>query len=153
MNNAIKKLIESGKWQPIETAPRDATVILGKSEYSERIGTIRWMEIEGSVLKGHWSGIGLGIDKPTHWMPIPTGNAGYDAKDDLWLFNVEYKTSHDGVIGQYVEFIKLDDRLANALEIAVEALQAMSLWEDGSVSYNALEKIKTIAETTNDQLT
>lgn len=59
---------DRGGWLPIETAPRDGTVILAMLTDSD---------IPQSVLyqKGwriHWDGYYLsGYDGPTHWQPLP----------------------------------------------------------------------------------
>ena len=70
-------------WQPIETAPRDGTVILvfqgaGDGFYTEKgqIGTARWREqlmLGGSMT---WCAADCcdGVttyDNATHWMPLP----------------------------------------------------------------------------------
>lgn len=49
------------QWQPIETAPRDGTEILG---YREGLGTwiVNWDPDEQDFSPG-WT--------PTHWMPLP----------------------------------------------------------------------------------
>lgn len=65
------------KWQPIDTAPKDGTVILG---YEKRgIVSMYWetyfIRPEGEVF-GFWE---LGVEEeesddmwtPTHWMPLP----------------------------------------------------------------------------------
>ena len=52
------------KWEPIETAPRDGTVIdLWDSEFG-RITEQWWDEDDGC-----WSG--FGPENITHWMPLP----------------------------------------------------------------------------------
>lgn len=126
MSDAIKKLIESGKWQPIEKLPRDEDSC--------------YLILDGDK-----------IDVDSY------KTAFYDAKDDLWLFNAEYEISHDDVIEQSVEFIKPDDRLANALEIAVEALNKIRAEERSGATSAELSiiagdgviKMQTIAEATN----
>ena len=62
-------------WQPIETAPRDGTTVLGYlpgrrlDEDRDDVVTIYWHDLWGTP---GWciteSGEGVG---PTHWMPLP----------------------------------------------------------------------------------
>lgn len=63
-------------WQPIETAPMDATPVL-LWQNGRRI-TGRWMpRFYGEVLRwdmGNWQssdGFDLFYQPPTHWMPLP----------------------------------------------------------------------------------
>lgn len=65
-------------WQPIETAPKDGTDILVKSE--EGVYQARWLKFdlerlcyfEALRLSEHGCGCcGDDSAKPTHWMPIP----------------------------------------------------------------------------------
>lgn len=58
------------EWQPIETAPKDGTVLLG---YENKAGvemfTFRWCEHRGWISEipwGDWDRV-----DPTHWMPLP----------------------------------------------------------------------------------
>jgi hypothetical protein len=66
-------------WQPIETAPKDGSWVLGydaKSAYPDMACETMWIVRHGNG--GGWSG---GRDweilldgqycKPTHWMPLP----------------------------------------------------------------------------------
>lgn len=75
------------KWQPIETAPRDGTVILLTAIEDDgslfEIHPMQWAHIQrngffpGKV--GMWTAPGgeytwnghPGVDGPTHWMPLP----------------------------------------------------------------------------------
>jgi hypothetical protein len=54
-------------WQPIETAPRDGTLILMWIEHT--------IDIKGGPMIGGWhKKIGFSasrFDVPTHWMPLP----------------------------------------------------------------------------------
>ena len=65
-----------GKWQPIETAPKDGTEILAcwdapTPEYKTR-GVVRW-EIYNAVGDGYWATApGDWNKRCTHWMPLPT---------------------------------------------------------------------------------
>jgi hypothetical protein len=62
-------------WQPIETAPKDGTRILGWSEKHvwKGIHTCYWGR-DGELNPSRWHGghcrIGH-IDQPTHWMQLP----------------------------------------------------------------------------------
>ena len=50
-------------WSPIESAPRDGTVILVP---------LRRFDGRVDVVTTHWSLSGwAGADKPTHWQPLP----------------------------------------------------------------------------------
>ena len=56
-------------WQPIETAPKALTPILGyRGDFPElcRVAVIAWYE-------GHWIGSALSLvmERPTHWQPLP----------------------------------------------------------------------------------
>lgn len=80
------------EWQPIKTAPRDGTHIIGRgpSVYSDGTVTIgeiwweidRWSQWETvdaktkklvDYEKGHWQGVDI---IPEYWMPIPPLTAG-----------------------------------------------------------------------------
>ncbi len=56
-------------WQPIETAPKDGTVIIGALIQRGRL----WRATDM-----YWNGLsfytvngGYGVPKMTHWMPVP----------------------------------------------------------------------------------
>jgi hypothetical protein len=69
------------KWQPISTAPRDGTDILGCYAWTMADGVYRIGWIADGYLDGHFDGgrwvfASLGIDPeeysaPTHWMRLP----------------------------------------------------------------------------------
>ena len=55
-------------WQPIATAPKDGTLILGF--FDETICTIEWFIYDGG--RGQWETFyGESEVVPTHWMPLP----------------------------------------------------------------------------------
>jgi hypothetical protein len=64
------------EWQPIETAPKDGTTVLGyfggRSGYVSRqdIVPICWSGWGGGVWDNATSGHHMG-DDPSHWMPLP----------------------------------------------------------------------------------
>jgi hypothetical protein len=73
----------SNEWQPIETAPKDGTHIIGydpsDSIYAGVKG-IHWIPEEKRMFDGHeitrkgyWakSVHDCCVEKPTHWMPLP----------------------------------------------------------------------------------
>lgn len=56
------------EWQPIETAPKDGTYILGYGEHDHRghyIDAIHWWHDRWTI---EWMS---GFQRPTHWMPLP----------------------------------------------------------------------------------
>ena len=63
-------------WQPIETAPKDGTPILGWAPDSELANPVhyaviwwfQWTELGGWVREGDEYDIAA---DPTHWMPLP----------------------------------------------------------------------------------
>ena len=63
-------------WQPIETAPKDGTQIIGALR-DGRVRPIEWNAGEGSEPKtGWWGAANLGEEygdplHVTHWMPFP----------------------------------------------------------------------------------
>jgi hypothetical protein len=116
MSDAIKKLIESGKWQPIDDAPYDDILVKGGNVVGEINNVMH--KCDCSVVRNKDYGspdcrdvdsYSVWIDGATHFRPLP------------------------------------DDRLANALQVAVEALKAAS-----NTCANAFLEIKTIAEKTNE---
>jgi hypothetical protein len=65
-------------WQPIETAPKDGTPILGYSPNARGmavsmppIAVVEWVDLgEGRFGISHDDGAGSDF-RPTHWMPLP----------------------------------------------------------------------------------
>ena len=63
------------EWQPMETAPRDGTAILGCVK--EGITSIKWMEWDFDGCDGWYLSIPGAYasndeaNNPTHWMPLP----------------------------------------------------------------------------------
>lgn len=55
------------EWQPIETAPKDGTLILGVDAHS-RIFVMEWEN--SSWLSDSCRDFG-GFEYPSHWMPLP----------------------------------------------------------------------------------
>lgn len=71
MRDAIDAHLAKGaQWQPIETAPRDSTIILcySKNRWTADVSPMKWVDEWKCAASGHR----LGIDEqPTHWMPLP----------------------------------------------------------------------------------
>ncbi len=64
------------EWQPIETAPRDGTRILGYSPSKDATVCETWwvedyLQDEWGVYIGGWDDDWDLNRKPTHWMPLP----------------------------------------------------------------------------------
>lgn len=89
MTPELEKLAKSLEWQPIETAPKDGTKILIKVPDYGVFEACYFEADEGSEYKDGWMSPctmnGLfrerkvkphDCPKPSHWMPLPTGNAG-----------------------------------------------------------------------------
>jgi hypothetical protein len=56
-----------GGWQPIETAPKDGTWLLLYARHWGELPTIgMW-----SQARNCWQDFDHGLDRPTHWMPLP----------------------------------------------------------------------------------
>ena len=67
-------------WQPIETAPKNGTEILG---YTEEVGALvlYWDSMTGE--RDHWSdGMSFSFWKPTHWMPLPAAPGPADGESN-----------------------------------------------------------------------
>ena len=70
------------RWQPIETAPKDGTVVdlwarREQTDKYERLADCHWCGMTdwlGNEYDG-WDGLSPGLrrtyDNPTHWMPLP----------------------------------------------------------------------------------
>ena len=68
------------KWQTIDTAPKDGTVIIAYQpsgtffsghKYPEVVGIASWQEPD-DLNPAHWSGPLGPKGHPTHWMPLPS---------------------------------------------------------------------------------
>lgn len=60
-----------GEWQPIETAPRDGTII--------RVRQGSWTPVHGYFAGGEWRFVEYAHPNPahlTHWMPLPPAPLG-----------------------------------------------------------------------------
>jgi hypothetical protein len=58
------------EWQPIETAPKDGTWVLGFFPYYG-VNQMQWHD-GNRKLEHHWMLFGrLTPTDPTHWMPLP----------------------------------------------------------------------------------
>lgn len=58
------------EWQPIETAPRDRSIIIVAHEFWRRVGLVQYVYPEGFC---HYAD-GTKVDHQhllTHWMPLP----------------------------------------------------------------------------------
>ena len=68
-----------GEWQPIATAPKDGTVILGRWEAFRF--PVAWEQMPGRPLWGwrvaQWESFRfLLFVEPTHWLPLPPAPTG-----------------------------------------------------------------------------
>ena len=59
-------------WQPIETAPKDGTVVklLCENDLEDLGRYCDYTEMKGMTLDGEWSTL-FGNGEPTHWQPLP----------------------------------------------------------------------------------
>jgi hypothetical protein len=58
----------STTWQPIETAPRDGTEILGAFQVTGPYASGKWTMTVYIFAAGRWRGDAF---QPSHWMPLP----------------------------------------------------------------------------------
>lgn len=85
------------EWQPIKTAPKDGTAILGWSEEMEEVMSIVWVDDRG----GSWrisscSSMELGSwGQPTHWMPLPAPPKDSGKTFEQW--RAEQDEAHKGL--------------------------------------------------------
>jgi hypothetical protein len=67
------ELLDKCQWQPIETAPKDGSVVL-LAKRSNVIGPHQFIEHKGPCGKQWYSAYQLSyiwVEHPTHWMPLP----------------------------------------------------------------------------------
>ena len=94
-------------WRPIETAPKDGTIIIGYEVKQDRIGvslvswhegksTKGWVQSVGAEIKDgkrvhddNWKLIGLTV---THWMPLPD--------PPLSIYESQTRTHPDDLTGE-----------------------------------------------------
>lgn len=62
--------VEALQWQPIESAPRDGTTLLGAFK-GGKVASIEWLTDKGYVEGWALSGSMQNNMRPTHWMPLP----------------------------------------------------------------------------------
>jgi hypothetical protein len=63
----IVDLCERPQWQPIETAPKDGSIIIVAAP---AVGAARWSHFREPA--GYWEWFSGGRCRPTHWMPLPS---------------------------------------------------------------------------------
>lgn len=71
---AIREGVMADGWQPIETAPKDGTVVGVWNRYQpEIVKYARWGNLKTSSVQMGWvSRAGIeGSYTPSHWMPLP----------------------------------------------------------------------------------
>jgi hypothetical protein len=60
------------EWQPIETAPKDKTILLWRSTYGKPVaGHVLAGDLWGAFTPGVPMLFQKHIETPTHWMPLP----------------------------------------------------------------------------------
>lgn len=61
---------QSSGWQPIETAPKDGTKVLGYCDAYGNVVVMEWFVYHGC--RAVWETVdGESEVEPTHWMPLP----------------------------------------------------------------------------------
>lgn len=97
------------EWQPIESAPKDGTQIIGQwpsydKNYGPHVGPIawerKWYMLGHKVWEGWWCvGGGLPNKEPTHWQPYPAPLAVEFPKHkaSLHLFHNDHLSSYQTV--------------------------------------------------------
>lgn len=70
------------EWKPIETAPRDGSMILARNAAHGTMYVVGWQQPYGDHLESHWDDVGSKNACPAlyfnanyfqHWMPLPDG--------------------------------------------------------------------------------
>jgi hypothetical protein len=56
------------EWQPIETAPKDGSIIIVAAP---AVGAAMWSHFMGGG-NGYWAWFSGGRCDPSHWMPLPS---------------------------------------------------------------------------------
>ena len=69
--SALARMQEAGQWQPIETAPKDGTVVLWvPNRYPHVSVGSYWNSSDEGLTWGWWTQSGSRVE-PTHWQPLP----------------------------------------------------------------------------------
>ena len=73
---------EAEGWRPIETAPKDGTMVTLFPDFKGRVSQGRWFK--GKRSGGRWATCPYNyVANPTHWMPLPNPPAhGQAEKED-----------------------------------------------------------------------
>ena len=59
------------EWQPMETAPKDGTIVLGYDRKAKK-WNVKFMTYHTTMTGGYWRNeVVTGVFNPTHWMPLP----------------------------------------------------------------------------------
>lgn len=59
------------QWQPMETAPKDGTIVLGYDRKAKK-WNVKFMTYHTTMTGGYWRNeVVTGVFNPTHWMPLP----------------------------------------------------------------------------------
>lgn len=67
----IRELVGKEKWQPIETAPKDGTHVLGYFKTGTTYRETWWSEKQAADHGMGWLFSQNGLTQPTHWRPLP----------------------------------------------------------------------------------
>lgn len=119
MNESIQKLIDDGRWQPIEDAPRDGGLFyvlmdgLPYIAYYDQHNRFAWMA-HANVASGGTYRIHKIDGKELREQTEPEGERDYQKQSFLWRRGFEHKATRWRTIP--------DDRLSNALAVTMETV-------------------------------
>jgi hypothetical protein len=79
MNSETQTLLDYAatlEWQPIETAPEGVYVVVWSDKIDSGVRVLYWCRFEKQFCFDNGMSVILCGNSFTHWMPLPTGNAG-----------------------------------------------------------------------------
>jgi hypothetical protein len=76
----VRELEQARDWQPIETAPKDGTVIIGALVSDGRVWRVHDMKHNGLAF---YTQNGGSLPRMTHWIHVPAALEARDAAPDI----------------------------------------------------------------------